>query len=208
MQFQGWDASPIAFLPQGLPQRRKLQAPDLPDRASVVAVILAVADSQAIGVDPDDGRIIAASEVDTTACLDYSEGSALSSNAADPQKFEGVVVTQSDGAAGQQRQRRLQQATPASKATSGLLFALRAATMADPEVDVYNACADQTTVVMTKLNTIKLLVKVASIVSALPQDAITVVNGKLLPPAQDLSCLSPPCPYIEGAWNVFQVCVF
>lgn len=174
----------------------------------VAAVILSVPDVQAVGVSPEDGRIVPASEIDTTSCLDYTEMSSAMGAVSDPNQVDKLLVTQSyTGPIEQQPNRRLhqlQQPQP-DKKQAGLTFALQAATQRDPEVDVYNACAKQTTIVMTKLPTIKLLVKVSSLVSHLPENAVNIENGRLMGTPQDLSCPIAPCPYVQGAWNVFEV---
>lgn len=186
---------------------RQLQGRQLSDE--IAAVILSVPDTQAIGVSPEDGRIVPASEIDTASCLDYTEMSSAMGAISDPNQVDKLLVTQSYTGPIEQQQanRRLSQLQQpqTDKQQAGLLFALQAATQRDPEVDVYNACAKQTTIVMTKLPTIKLLIKVSSLVSHLPENAVNIENGRIFGTPQDLSCAVPPCPYVEGAWNVFEV---
>lgn len=190
--------------------RRQLSAEDAIANKTGVAVILAIGDQHSVAVNPDDGRVVLAKDIDTSNCLAYTPLSDLAGGGG-PMPLDRIVVTQNyTGPTEQQpgQRRLLQQSTgqPANESVYTLLDnALEAATRDDPYLDLYKACSDQATVVVTRFSTIKLLVKISSLVTAIPLNNITVVNGRLLQPPTDLSCAIPPCPYTEGAWSIFEV---
>lgn len=190
--------------------RQTLQTNGLLESETVVAVVLGIGDNQAITVDPQDGRVVLGSDIDTTECLQYTPLDYVSGTSSGPKNAQSILVTQNY--TGPQSTRRLQQNVTDQNAAgktpvSDLLFALRAAVNPGNVIDVENACSDQTTVVLTTADTVRILIKVSSLVSVLPQDAISISNGRMLPIEQDLSCGTPPCPYVEDAWNVFPIIV-
>lgn len=191
--------------------RRRLPQINITDADSTVAIILGLGDKQTISVDPQDGRVVLGADVDTEECLQYTPLYMVAGDSIGPRGYEGILLADSN--TGPERRRRLAQDQKQAQQPAAtdrlspkiLLDALKAAESAGNVVDVKNACIDHTTVVMTRNATVKILIKVASLVSVLPLDAVRVQNGRLLQPVQDLSCSIPPCPYVSGAWNIFEV---
>lgn len=200
-------ASLARSLPQWAYRRKLLQNQPQSSQQDIVPVVLVIGDYDAIAINPEDGRVVLASEIDTTTCLLKGQIQDVFNPQANNPSYAAI---QSNS---QQPNRRLTESstkgapTQAPTTADGLLHALRSVTSSQTESINTDACSSDVLVVATQASTVTVLIKINALVSSLPANALTVANGQVLPPVYDGTCAVPPCPTVDGPWSVFQVVV-
>jgi hypothetical protein len=179
-------------------QRRELlQQANLP----AIPIILAVDDPTAVAVDPATGGIVLGSKINTTNCLRYTRDAAAPGSAGAEQNGSAAAPTAGAPQAATSPAQAPEDEASASAAENPATQRRLLQEGSSEELD-FSVCAATTNVFLSSSPRINVLVKVNALLPSLPADALTVVNGAVVPPPA-----SEFPSTVQGAFQVFEVVV-